>query len=94
MQEVANAKTLYANNLGREITIQVFITNATQLAKNTRDIAKQLGVTIIDGTELAELCERHAISFGQVITRLSKQRYVIKVDSKNTNQPSLEKAML
>ena len=94
VQEVANAKTLYANNLGREITIQVFITNATQLAKNTRDIAKQLGVTIIDGTELAELCERHAISFGQVITRLSKQRYVIKVDSKNTNQPSLEKAML
>ncbi|GAC31731.1 SNF2-related protein [Paraglaciecola polaris] len=81
VQEVANAKTIYGNNLGREITKQVFITNATQLAKNTRNIANQLDVAIIDGTELGELCERHSITFGQVITRLSKERYVIHVNN-------------
>lgn len=77
IQEVSNARALYSKHLGRDITQQVFITNATQLAKATRDIAKQLNVTVVDGNDLSALCERHPITFGQVLTRLSKQRYVI-----------------
>jgi len=77
VQEISNANAIYGQHLGREITKQVFITNATQLAKTTREIAGKLNVTIIDGNELSALCERHPITFGQVVTRLSKERYVI-----------------
>lgn len=78
VQEISNANAIYGQHLGREITKQVFITNATQLAKTTREIAGKLNVTIIDGNELSALCERHPITFGQVVTRLSKERYVIQ----------------
>tara|TARA_Y100000589_G_scaffold328678_1_gene373338 strand:- start:61 stop:1497 length:1437 start_codon:yes stop_codon:yes gene_type:complete len=78
VQEISNANAIYGQHLGREITKQVFITNATQLAKSTREIAGKLNVTIIDGNELSALCERHPITFGQVVTRLSKERYVIQ----------------
>lgn len=78
VQEVSNAKNMYSKHLGRSITGQVFITNATRLAKSTRDIALQLDVTIVDGNDLRELCERYQITFGQVLARLSKSRYLIQ----------------
>lgn len=78
VQEISNANAIYGQHLGREIIKQVFITNATNLAKSTWEIADKLNVTVIDGNELGELCERHPITFGQVLTRLSKERYVIQ----------------
>lgn len=78
VQEISSAKELYGKHLGRAITEKIFITNATQLAKSTREIARELSVTIIDGTNMGELCERHKLTFGQVLARLSKQRYVIR----------------
>ena len=77
IQEISSARELYGKRLGRQITHQIFITNATQLAKTTRDIAKNLSVTVIDGNDLSELCERHQITLTQVVTRLSKVRYVV-----------------
>ncbi|MCS6116307.1 SNF2-related protein [Shewanella baltica] len=78
VQEISNAKVLYAKHLGREISKLIFVTNATQLAKSARDIANLLDVTVIDGNELKDLSERHCITFGQVLTRLSKERYVFQ----------------
>lgn len=77
VQEISNAKVLYGKHLGREISKLIFVTNATQLAKSARDIAEQLEVTVIDGNQLKELSERHTITFGQVVSRLSKDRYVL-----------------
>ncbi|MEQ3657533.1 MAG: SNF2-related protein [Glaciecola sp.] len=77
IQEISNARELYGKHLGRDITQQVFITNATQLAKATREIAKKLNVAVVDGNDLIKLCEHHKITFGQVLTRLSKERYVV-----------------
>lgn len=78
VQEISNAKAMYGKHLGRPISKQIFITNATQLAKSTREIAQELSVTIIDGNDLSDLCQRHRISFAQVLNRLSKQRYVVR----------------
>lgn len=78
VQEISNADAIYGQHLGREISKKVFITNATKLAKTTREIANKLNVIIVDGNELDMLCERHKITFGQVIARLSKKRYVIQ----------------
>lgn len=77
VQEISNAKVLYGKHLGREISKLIFVTNATQLAKSDRDIAHQLDATVIDGNELKDLSERHSITFGQLLTRLSKERYVL-----------------
>lgn len=78
VQEISSAKKLYGQHLGRDVTKQIVITNATQLSRNTRNIAEQLGVTVVDGNDLRELCERHQITFGQVVARLSKSRYLIQ----------------
>jgi len=78
VQEIASAKEIYSKQLGRVVTEKIVITNATQLSKNTRNIANQLNVTIIDGNDLRELCEQHQIMFGQVLNRLEKSRYLIK----------------
>lgn len=77
IQEISNAKRLYGMHLGREISKLIFVTNATQLAKNARDIANQLEVTVIDGNELQVLSEKYQITFGQVLNRLDKERYVL-----------------
>ena len=77
VQEVSNAKSLYEQSLGRAVTKQIFATNATQLAKSTRNIANQLDVIIVDGHELSDMSLKHKITFGQIVSRLSKERYVI-----------------
>ena len=78
IQEISNAKVLYGKHLGREISRLIFVTNATQLSKSARDIANQLEVTVVDGNELKILSERHEITFGQVLSRLSKERYALQ----------------
>jgi SNF2 family DNA or RNA helicase len=78
IQEVSNAKTIYSKYIGKNVSDLIFITNAIQLRNKTRKIAKQLEVSIIDGHELAKLCERHKITFTDVFTRLNKQRFIIK----------------
>jgi SNF2 family DNA or RNA helicase len=77
VQEVSNAKSLYEKSLGRTVTKQIFATNATQLAKSTRNIAEQLDVIIVDGHDLGSMSLKHKITFGQIVNRLSKERYVI-----------------
>lgn len=77
VQEISGARELYEQNLGRKIKHQIFITNATKLAKSTREIAQKLSVTVIDGNEIDELTKEYQITFQNVLERLNKERYVI-----------------
>ncbi|MDO6705519.1 SNF2-related protein [Photobacterium sp. 1_MG-2023] len=77
VQEVANASELYSRSLKREVTHKIFITNATKLAKSTRNIAKQLSVDVIDGIQVEALCKQHEVRFEQIHIRLNKKRYFV-----------------
>jgi SNF2 family DNA or RNA helicase/HJR/Mrr/RecB family endonuclease len=77
VQEVSQASKMYEQPLGRKIVKQLFVTNATKLAKNTYDVAKKLNVEVIEGNALTNLCEQHQIQMKQVLVRLEKKRFSI-----------------
>lgn len=77
VQEVSQASKMYEQPLGRKIAKQLFVTNATKLAKNTYDVAKKLNVEVIDGNDLTKLCVQHQIQMKQVLMRLEKKRFAI-----------------
>lgn len=80
VQEIDQAARMYQSWLERPISKRIFITNASKLAAKTREVAQTLNVDVIDGAQLQALCEKHSITYGQVLSRINKQRYVI--DSK------------
>lgn len=80
VQEIDQAARMYQSWLKRPISKRIFITNASKLAAKTREVAQTLNVEVIDGAQLQALCEKHSITYGQVLSRINKQRYVI--DSK------------
>tara|TARA_R110001606_G_scaffold187704_5_gene335300 strand:- start:997 stop:1524 length:528 start_codon:yes stop_codon:yes gene_type:complete len=77
VQEISQASKMYEGPLGRKIEKQLFVTNATKLAKNTFDIASKLDVEILDGNTLTAMCEKHRILMKQVLVRLEKKRFAL-----------------
>ncbi len=72
--EVYAATRKYEQFFEKEKTELLFITNATRLSKQAKDTAKEYNVQILNGNLLAELVEKHEITFKQIITRLNKKR--------------------
>lgn len=77
VKEVHSAKLMYEKALSKPVTRMVFVTNATTLAAATRGIAKEFGVDVIDGKELAALIKKVEIPFASVVSRLSAKRLKI-----------------
>ncbi|MDO6718704.1 SNF2-related protein [Psychrosphaera sp. 1_MG-2023] len=74
VQEIFSAKPIYQDTIGTSCKTLLFITNATMLSSRTREVAKQCGVDVINGKELAQLVKKHQISFKQILMRLDKKR--------------------
>jgi SNF2 family DNA or RNA helicase len=74
IQEIVGAKPVYESEMGKTNSRLMFITNATALSKRTREVAEQCGVEIFNGKTLAELVNKHKISFKQILIRLDKKR--------------------
>lgn len=77
IQEVVGAKPVYESSLGKKVERLYFITNATQLSKRSRDIAKDCLVDICSGSELADLLVKHNVSYRDILSRLDKSRMVV-----------------
>ncbi|AIY65735.1 SNF2-related protein [Pseudoalteromonas piratica] len=74
VQEIFAAKPIYEHQIGKTSAKLLFITNATMLSSRTREVAKQCGVDVINGSELAQLVKKHQITFKQILMRLDKKR--------------------
>lgn len=77
IKEVYSAKKMYEKALSKPISRLVFVTNATRLARDTRDIAKKYDVEVIDGNLLANLMNGVEISFSKISSRLLAKRIKI-----------------
>lgn len=72
--EVHSAKTKYEAELSKKVEGMVFATNAIKLSANTRKIAKQYSVLVLDGKNLSELLGKHPVTYADVVGRLDKER--------------------
>lgn len=72
--EVYAAKPVYEKYLSKPIERLIFVTNATRIAGETRQIAKDYGVEVVDGKDLARLMCKMEISFTQIISKLTAKR--------------------
>lgn len=77
IQEIYAAKPVYESEMSKTNSRLMFITNATALSKRTREVAQQCGVEIINGKALAELVNKHQITFKQILMRLDKKRFKV-----------------
>jgi len=74
IQEIVGAKPVYESEMGKTGSRLMFITNATALSKRTREVSQQCSVEILNGKALADLVDKHKISFKQILIRLDKKR--------------------
>lgn len=74
VKEVYAARPMYEKVLLKTINRLVFVTNATRLASETRSIAKEYGVEIIDRKGLTELLRNCSIKFSNINIRLNSKR--------------------
>jgi len=77
IKEIVFSKVIYESETGKSNSKLMFITNATGLAKRTREYAKQHDVEILNGNALAELIEKQQITFKQILLRLEKKRFQV-----------------
>lgn len=77
VSEVYAAKPMYEKSLAKPVERLIFATNATRLSTETRNVAKNYGVEIIDGRGLASLMKEIEIPFSRVASRLSSKRIKI-----------------
>ena len=77
VKEVYSAKRMYEKTLPKPITRLIFVTNATRLESETRSVAKEYGVEIIDGRALAGLLGDVEIPFSLMNARLAAKRMKI-----------------
>jgi len=78
IQEIHSAKVKYSAELGKNIDMLIFVTNAKILSAKTKVIASQYGVKIFSYTDIALLLPRHSITFEMVLKRLGKNRLKVK----------------
>ena len=76
IQEVVGAKPVYESSMKKTVRGLYFLTNATKLSTRTRTIGEDCSVEICAGAELAELIQRHHISYKEILSRLDKPRFV------------------
>ncbi|MBM96236.1 MAG: helicase [Oceanospirillaceae bacterium] len=74
VQEVYGAKPVYESGLGQPVEKLLFVTNACRLGNKTRATAKDCGVEVLDGSQLARLLREHDIPFSLVNKRLQARR--------------------
>ena len=68
------AKPKYEESLGKPIGKLYFVTNATQLSKRSREMAKTCAVDIYSGSDLGELLDKHTVYYKDIVSRLDKKR--------------------
>ena len=82
VQEIIGSVCAYApEKMQKKLDSLYFVTNAMQLSKDSRKLAEASDhkVEIYDGHKLLSLLKKHRILYKQIISRLSKDRYVLDV---------------
>lgn len=77
VKEVYSAKRMYDKTLPKPVGRLIFVTNATRLARETRVVAKEYDVEVIDGSILAVMMNEIEIPLSKINARLSAKRIKI-----------------
>ncbi len=75
IQEIYAAKPKYKENLKKEITKLIFISNAKSVSKSLRELATTYNVDVLNYKELDELLIVHTVTMKMVFICLNSQRY-------------------